>query len=254
MNIRGVLLLKPFRSLIQAIAYPLDKFRREKLHKKYSKKLLISGNRLNLQPVEVGALKYLSAMAGIFIGIYMVVLTKVNIMVVIVLGGLAYFYPDIWLLETIKKRKRRLFEDLPFFMDLLTLSVEAGMSFRGAIENVVEKGVGGPLREELEKMSQDLRLGLVRREALLALSERTDLYAIRSFTTALIQADKLGTPIVHALKVQSDLRRTERFNRLEKLAQETPIKMLGPLLLCIFPAVFIIILGPMWLKFLAEGM
>lgn len=94
----------------------------------------------------------------------------------------------------------------------------------------------------------------MRREALAALSERTDLYEIRAFTSALVQADKLGTPIGKALRIQSDLRRTERFHKAEKTAQEAPVKMLMPLLLFILPAVFIIILGPVGLKFMTEGL
>lgn len=103
-------------------------------------------------------------------------------------------------------------------------------------------------------MLQDLRLGLVRHEALVALSERTELYEIRAFTSALIQADRLGSPLGNALRIQSDLRRTERFQKLEKMAQEAPVKMLMPLMLFILPSVFIIILGPVGLKFMAEGM
>ena len=123
-----------------------------------------------------------------------------------------------------------------------------------AIAKVVEKGPRNPIRDELDKMLQDLRLGVSRREALLGLADRTDMYEIRAFTSALIQADKLGSPIGEALRTQSDIRRVERFQRAEKNANEAPVKMLFPLLFFIFPAVFIVILGPILLKFLAEGL
>jgi tight adherence protein C len=179
---------------------------------------------------------------------------QINGIAILVIGAMANFLPDLWLHETIVKRKVYISNELPYCMDLLTLSVEAGMSFQGAIAKVVEKGARGPIREEFEKMLQDLRLGLVRSEALTALSKRTDLYEIRAFTSALVLADKLGTPIGKALRIQADLRRTERFHKAEKNAQEAPVKMLMPLLLFILPSVFIIILGPVGLKFMAEGM
>lgn len=254
MNLGSVFLLNSLKPLIQIIAYMLQKTGDEKIKRKYTTKLIVSGNKFNLISVEFAALKWLSALAGMGIGLYIVMTLHINFAAIAVIGIIAYFFPDFWLHETTVKRKTAISKELPFCMDLLTLSVEAGMSFQGAIAKVVEKGARGAIREELEKMLQDLRLGLVRHEALVALAKRTDLYEIRAFTSALIQAEKLGTPIGKALRIQSDLRRTERFHKAEKSAQEAPVKMLMPLLLFILPAVFIIILGPVGLKFMAEGM
>lgn len=249
---KGMLLfLKP---LIQVMAYFLQKWNEAKINRRYAKKLLISGNEMHLLPVEFVALKWISALSGTAAGLFIVSTTQVNGIACIVLGILFFFYPDLWLHETTVKRKHAISRDLPYCMDLLTLAIEAGASFQGAVEKIVNKGIKGALRSELEKMLQDLRLGLSRREALLALSQRTDLYVIRSFTAAMIQAEKLGTPVGEALRIQSDLRRDERFNKLEKIAQEAPVKMLFPLMFFILPSVFIIILGPIGLKFLAEGM
>jgi tight adherence protein C len=254
MNLRKVFFLKLFKPLIEIAAYFVQKTSGEKANRNYSKKLLISGNKLHLIPVEFVALKWLAALAGMTVGLCLVLTVQFNFMTFGVLGLLAYFFPDLWLHETITQRKAAIGKELPFCLDLLALSVEAGMSFQGAIAKVVEKGAKGTIREEFEKMLQDLRLGLVRREALLNLAKRTDLYEIRSFTSALTQADRLGTPLGKALRIQSDLRRTERFQKIEKMAQEAPVKMLMPLLLFILPSVFIIILGPVGLKFMAEGM
>lgn len=254
MNLGSVFFLKSFKPLIQVLAYFVQKTGAEKINRKYSKKLLVSGNKLHLIPVEFVALKWLSALVGAVFGLYMAMTLNINYFAVVIIGAITYFFPDLWLHETTLKRKIAISKGLPFCMDLLTLSVEAGMSFQGSIAKVVEKGPTGPIREELEKMLQDLRLGLVRREALTALSERTDIYDIRAFVSALVQADKLGTPIGKALRIQSDLRRTERFHKAEKMAQEAPVKMLMPLLLFILPAVFIIILGPVGLKFMVEGL
>lgn len=254
MNLRDAFFLRLLKPLIQIVAYFVEKTSGKKANRKYANKLLISGNRLHLIPVEFVALKWLAALAGMAAGLYLVMIIHFNFLAIGVLGLLAYFFPDLYLRETITKRKAAIGKELPFCMDLLALSVEAGMSFQGAIAKVVEKGAKGVIREELEKMLQDLRLGLVRREALLNLAKRTDLYEIRSFTSALVQADRLGTPLGKALRIQSDLRRTERFQKIEKMAQEAPVKMLMPLLLFILPSVFIIILGPVGLKFMAEGM
>lgn len=254
MNLGSVFFLKYMKPLIQILAYYVQKTGSERINRKYNKKLIISGNKLHLIPVEFVALKWLCSMGGFMMGLYLVLLLNINFLLILVLALLAYFFPDFWLNETTLNRKKKLSKDLPFCMDFLTLSIEAGLSFQGAVEKVVNKGAKGPLREELEKMLQDLRLGLVRREALLAMAQRTDLYEMRAFTAALIQADKLGTPLGRALRIQSDLRRTERYHKIEKTAQEAPVKLLMPLMLFILPSVFIIILGPVGLKFMAEGM
>jgi tight adherence protein C len=254
MELGSVFFLNLLKPLIQIIAYFVQKTGAEKINRRYSKKLIISGNKFNLIPVEFVALKWISTLAGMVLGLYLVATTHINGLATMVIGAIFYFFPDFWLYETTVKRKSSISNELPYCMDLLTLSVEAGLSFQGAISKIVEKGARGPILEEMEKMLQDLRLGLVRREALIALSERTDLYEIRAFTSALVQAEKLGTPIGKALRIQADLRRTERFHKAEKNAQEASVKMLMPLLLFILPAVFIIILGPVGLKFMAEGL
>jgi tight adherence protein C len=254
MNLGSVFFLRYMKPVIQTLAYYVKKTGSDRIDKKYNQKLIVSGNKFHLIPVEFVALKWLSSLAGIVLSLYFVLMLKFNFIAIFVMAAIAYYYPDIWLHETTLNRKKSLSKDLPFCMDFLTLSIEAGMSFQGAIAKVVKKGAKGPIREELEKMLQDLRLGLVRREALLAFAQRTDLFEIRAFTTALIQADRLGTPIGKALRIQSDLRRTERFHRIEKTAQEAPVKLLLPLILFILPAVFIIILGPVALKFMAEGL
>jgi tight adherence protein C len=139
-------------------------------------------------------------------------------------------------------------------MDLLALSMEAGLGFTLAIEKVVQKGSKSELNREFSRLLRDIKMGLTMRDALRGLATRTDMYEIRSFATALIQADTLGTPLAEVLQTQAEIRRTERFQRAEKLAQEAPVKMLFPLLFFIFPAVFIAILTPIILQFMAKGM
>jgi tight adherence protein C len=243
-----------FRPVVQVLAAYNQRLDQERLNRRYRDRLTISGNPLHLIPVEFLAIKELCALGGLLMGLFLTLTLDFTPLMPLLFAAGGFFLPSIKLNQTIATRKRQLFNALPFCMDLLTLSVEAGLNFTAALEKVVQKGPKTPLRDELDRMLQDLRLGVSRRDALVGLAQRTDMYEIRAFTTALIQADKLGSPLGEALRTQSDIRRTERFQRAEKAAQEAPVKMLFPLLFFIFPAVFIVILVPIVLKFLMEGM
>jgi tight adherence protein C len=129
-------------------------------------------------------------------------------------------------------------------LDLLTLSVEAGMDFISALQRNCKSRSLDPLNEELLRMTKEIQVGLSRREALKSMAERVNQDDLRSVANALIQADELGVSIGEMLRIQSEQLRSRRFDRAEKLAAEAPVKMLGPLMLCIFPAVFIILLAP----------
>lgn len=155
-----------------------------------------------------------------------------------------YFYPLFWLRRALKARHRAIQRALPFVLDLLTLSVEAGMDFMSALQRNCERRRLDPLNEELIRMTREIQVGTPRRVALRNMARRVDLPDLRSVANALIQADELGVSIGAILRIQSDQIRARRFDRAEKLANEAPVKMLMPLLLFILPAVFIILLGP----------
>ncbi len=155
-----------------------------------------------------------------------------------------FLVPLIWLRDQIKKRHHKIARALPYSIDLLTLSVEAGLDFQAAIAKVVEKGQSGPLREELGIMLGEIRLGKTREQALRNLGDRVRLPQLSSFVSNLIQADRMGTSLGKVLRIQSTQMRIERTQRAEKLANEAPVKMLFPLVLCIFPTVFLILFGP----------
>ena len=157
---------------------------------------------------------------------------------------LFYYHPLFWLRRVLVRRHTAIQRALPFVLDLLTLSVEAGMDFMSALQRNCERRKLDPLNEELIRMTREIQVGIPRRVALRNMSQRVDLADLRSVTHALIQADELGVSIGAILRIQSDQMRSRRFDRAEKLANEAPVKMLGPLMLCIFPAVFIILLGP----------
>jgi len=157
---------------------------------------------------------------------------------------LFYFYPLFWLRRVPPARHTAIQRALPFVLDLLTLSVEAGMDFMSALQRNCERRRLDPLNEELIRMTREIQVGIPRRVALRNMAQRVNLPDLRSVTHALIQADELGVSIGAILRIQSDQMRARRFDRAEKLANEAPVKMLGPLMLCIFPAVLIILLGP----------
>lgn len=162
----------------------------------------------------------------------------------LVLFAFAYVQPLFWLRGALKKRHLAIQRALPFVLDILTLSVEAGMDFIGALQRNCQSRKLDPLNEELLRMTKEIQVGASRRDALRNMAERVRQSDLRSVAFALIQADELGVSIGSILRIQADQMRARRFDRAEKLAAEAPVKMLGPLMLCIFPAVFIILMGP----------
>ena len=159
--------------------------------------------------------------------------------------ALLYFQPIMWLRSALRQRHLSIMRALPFVLDLLTLSVEAGMDFMSAMQRNCEKRRLDPLNEELIRMTREIQVGTPRRVALRNMSDRVKQPDLKSVAYALIQADELGVSIGTILRIQSEQLRSRRFDRAEKLANEAPVKMLGPLMLCIFPAVFVILLGPL---------
>ena len=170
--------------------------------------------------------------------------------VLIAMLGFLYFYayPLMWLRSTLKKRHFAIMRALPFVLDLLTLSVEAGMDFMSALQRNCNSRRLDPLNEELIRMTREVQMGISRRVALRNMAERSRQVDLKAVSFALIQADELGVPIGPILRIQSDQLRQRRFDRAERLANEAPVKMLGPLLLCIFPAVLIVLLAPILLQ------
>jgi tight adherence protein C len=158
-----------------------------------------------------------------------------------VAGGSA---PVLWLHDRLRTRRHQIVRALPHALDLLTLSVEAGLDFTAALAKAVEKGRRGALRDELSISIAELRLGKTREEALRSLAARIGLPALTSFVQALLHADRMGTPLGRVLRVLSTQMRVDRTHRAEKLANEAPVKLLLPLVLFIFPTLFLMLFGP----------
>lgn len=157
---------------------------------------------------------------------------------------LAWMWPLHWLRRERARRAKAILRALPFVLDLLTLSVEAGMDFIGAIQRNCSMRKPDPLNEELLRMQREIQIGTTRKVALANLADRVRIPQVRTLTNALIQADELGVSIGTILRIQAEQLRQDRFERAEKLAHEAPTKLLFPLLLFIFPATIIVLLGP----------
>jgi len=177
----------------------------------------------------------------------------------VLLGGLAgvamgYFLPEMWLRDMTKARNVKILKRLPFFLDLVTMAVESGMNLSVALQKTVEKLPPGPLLAEINRVLREIRAGKPRTEALRDMSGRLNFPPINSLVSALVQGELMGSSVGPILRAQAEQRRTERFQRAEKLALEAPVKMLGPLIFCIFPCTFIVIAFPIVTQLMKSGL
>jgi tight adherence protein C len=181
------------------------------------------------------------------VGVALLMLATGRVQLAVLFGvagaGLGYMLPEFWLGGKAKKRSFAMVLQLPDALDLLTISVEAGLGFDAALAKCVEK-MEGPLVNEFRQALAEIRMGRTRRDALRDVVARANAQPIANFIGAIIQAEQLGVPIAKVLQIQSQQLRIERRQRAEELAAKAPVKMLFPMVGCIFPTIFIVILGP----------
>jgi tight adherence protein C len=211
------------------------------------RRLAMAGNPGDLKLTDWMGVKMLVAIAtGLFMALLFTLLAG-SIMLGILFGlvgaGMGYLIPEFWLGSKIKSRQKIILKMIPDTLDLLTISVRAGLGFDAALAKVVEK-LPGPLTDEFRRALAEVRVGKARRDALRDMIPRTNVQPLSNFIGAIIQAETLGVSISKVLQVQSEQLRIERRQRAEEQAARAPIKMLFPLVGCIFPALFIVILGP----------
>ncbi len=212
--------------------------------------LIKAGEPQAYKPEDIMALQEIGFSAGLVFGLILMNAIGFNLAWALVVALIGLLYPLIWVNDQVSKRHLQISRALPFNLDLLTLSVEAGLDFTAALAKVVEKGKQGALRDELNLVLKQLKMGKTREESLKSMIARVDLPALTQFVTALIQADKMGTSLGKVLRIQSTSLRIERTQRAEKLANEAPVKMLFPLIACIFPTVFMVLFGPIVFAFM----
>lgn len=204
----------------------------------YSRKLQMAGDPWGINAETFLFFKYLFLFIMLLIGIW-----TANVLYFSVLFCLGYFMPDLCLKSKEKGRHEEILKSLPDVLDLLSVSVEAGLGFDAALQKVIDKS-GGPLSDEFAKTLQEINIGKHRREALRDMAERVAVDDLTTFLASIIQAEQLGVSIANVLRLQSGQLRANRRMRAEEKAQQAPVKILIPLLLFIFPCILLVLLGP----------
>ena len=212
------------------------------------KRLAMAGNPGNVRVADWLGVKAVSSVVfAILFFLVFAFLLGTGIVLGVHLGvvGIAFGYivPEFWLGRRVRARQHAILLQIPDALDLLTISVRAGLGFDAALGKVVEKLVG-PLTDEFRRALAEVRMGKARRDALRDIVPRTEVTSLTNFVGAIIQAEQLGVSISKVLQVQSEQLRIERRQRAEQMAAQAPIKMLFPLVGCIFPSLFVVILGP----------
>ena len=235
------------RPAMAALVRKLASMAPEKTIARAKMQLELAGNPGRLRAVDFIGLRVLS---GLGVGGAVFLLAQAasvgiggGLLFGVLLGTLGFMLPVMWLGSIIKKRKTSILKALPDVLDLLTISVEAGLGFDAAMAKVAAKW-DNALTHEFSRALGEIRVGRLRREALRDMAERSDVPELKSFVAAVIQADQLGASIGRILHVQAAQMRMKRRQRAEELAQKAPIKMLLPLVFLIMPALFIVLLGP----------
>lgn len=235
-----------FKRILQRITLQLSVDDQEQRWAKLRRQLTLAGNPGHLKPQEFIVLKLTLCALTLVAGF----LLPISFLNVVILAAAAWLAPELYLHEKIKNRQLAITLAIPDVLDLLTVSVEAGLGFDAAVAKVIEK-VEGPLADEFRRMLYEMRIGRSRREALRDLSERTGVPYLQNFASAVIQADQLGVSISKVLRIQSQEIRRQRRQKAEEEAMKAPIKMLLPLVALVFPSLFIVLLGPAILQFAA---
>lgn len=218
--------------------------------KDLDRKLRRSGRPLNMTVPEFVCLRYVATVLGLFLGYFasVVVLSGPSTTLILFFGVFGYFYPYTRLNALVYDRMVRIFRDLPYVLDMLTLSTEAGQDFTSAMKTVVDKGSPGPLIDEFRVVHQEVTLGKTRTDALRGMAFRIDLPEMTSFVLALIQAEELGTSIGKVLRIMADQMRVKRSSLAEEMAGKVPVKLMMPLMVLIVPASFMVLLfGPVYM-------
>jgi tight adherence protein C len=217
----------------------------------YRRRLISAGLREELTPDEFIAYKFFLVAFFPVVGLVLNALGILDLawytIAISSVGG--FFYPDFWVKRLTTRRQKQIIRSMPFIVDLLSLSTEAGLDFIGAIQKVVEKAATSPLVEELGQMLREIKVGSSRSDALREMSNRIGMTEVNSFVAILISADQMGASIGKILRQQSDQIRSERLLRAEKEGAKAASKVLLPSVLFLLPAVLLMVAGPFVLAF-----
>ncbi|MGB1238640.1 MAG: type II secretion system F family protein [Pseudomonadales bacterium] len=221
---------------------------------KVERKLQLTGVSYILRAEQFIALRIVSAVICTLLTLLVLLSLKNHqgILLFLLLAAVGGFmFPLVWLSDTRKRRELDVIKALPVYLDFTTMAVEAGLNLSGAMQQALKKGPKGALRNEFSIVMRDMRSGVTRAEALKRMAQRLQVEDITRFVNAMIQAEKMGSSMATTLRIQSEQRRTERFQRAEKKAMEAPVKLVFPLIVFIFPVTFMVLGFPIAMKFLA---
>jgi len=213
---------------------------------KIAQKLVHAGNPPNLNVDKILVMKLLGLVSVIVwlpVLIFLQFTGPLLLVGVVVLWGASFMYPDVVVNRKIEDREKQISRKLPDILDLLVISVEAGLGFEQALDRTCT-AVPGALSDEFRRMLHEIRIGATRADALRAMADRSNVTELRGFILAMLQADTFGVSISRLLRSQADEMRIKRRLRAQEKAQKAPVKMLFPLVFCIFPSIFVVILGP----------
>lgn len=235
------------RPALEKVALSIGKATPAKKKVSLQRKLMMAGNPANLTPSEFLVIQYFFTL-GIPISVLLFSIPLNWNPALLFFGifagaGIGFLLPEYYLKMRAQQRKEEIQDNLPDVLDLLTVSVEAGLGFDAALVKVVEK-IKGVVSSEFSRVLQEIKMGKPRRDALRDLGARSGVDDLVAFVGAIIQADQLGVSIGNVLRLQSEQMRQKRRQRAEEKALKAPVKMLIPLILFIFPTIFIVVLGP----------
>lgn len=236
-----------FVPMIRSISEFLIRFTPQKTLESTTRLLELAGNPRNMRAAEFLMIRAVSSI--LFAALTFMVMTRFNAAInrrlIFTVGAfiLGWFLPLMWLRAVVDRRKQAIIKKLPDALDLMTICVDAGMTFNGAMQKVDEKW-DDPLAREFGRAIYEMQLGKSRRQALRDMSDRMDVADVTSFIAAILQAEQLGVGIGKILRIQADQMRVRRRQRAEEKAQQAPVKMMFPMVFLIFPSIFIVLLGP----------
>jgi len=236
--------LEPFQGRALAIG---KRFTGADSAERIRKKLDLAGNPGNWTVDRVISMKVIGAVVGVVVafGVTALLGTSLTLRIVLLVGGLVvgFLAPNLYLYQVAYDRSNQMQRELPDAIDLMTISVESGLGFDAAVQQVATN-TEGPLADEFGRVLREMQIGRSRSDALRSLSDRTSVAELRSFVSAMVQADAFGIPIGQVLRVQSSEIRVKRRQRAEEKAMQVPVKITIPLIFCILPCLFIAVMGP----------
>jgi tight adherence protein C len=237
-------LIKPFYAAALAVT---RRFTPAGARENIRRKLIMAGSPASWSPDGVLVAKLAGLVGGVVLGLLFVAIFgfawPLRVLGFLALSLLGYWLPNIVLTNTVQRRQNEIRRALPDSIDLLTICVEAGLGFDAALAHV-SKSTSGPLADEFYRTLQEVQLGRSRNEAMRNLADRSNVPELRAFVLAMVQADVFGVSVANVLRVQAKEMRLKRRQLAEERAMKVPIKVLFPVIFCIFPALFVVILGP----------